>query len=143
MKRVKGIVLPLLVAVFVFGGALALTWAQDVPALSGITVEDAHPNGCIDCHRSAGANDYRLNVSLKAAGHPDITAMVKTVPTDCAICHKANTPLQAISQQVHKAHYQNPSENHFVTAYSGECLACHTLNTATGVMTVKSAPKNW
>ena len=144
MKRVKGIVLSVTIVAFAFAGAIGLIWAQDAPALSGITAEDAHPNGCIDCHRVAeNGNDYRLNVSLTEAGHPNIATMVRTVPNDCGICHKAGTPLGAVSELTHKAHYANASENHFIAYYQGECLACHALNAETGVMTVKSGPKNW
>ncbi len=144
MKRAKQILVPSLIALFVLGGALALTWAADTPALSGITVEDEHPNGCVDCHRNAGeGKDYRLNGALEEMDHPDVSALVKTVPQDCGMCHKAGTPTGSLSLRVHKIHYEEPSENHFIAYYQGECLACHTLNTATGVMSVKNGPKNW
>ena len=144
MKRVKGIVVSLLVVVFIAVGAIVFTWAQEMPKLSGVTVEDAHPNGCVDCHKVADdGSDYRMNVGLAEMKHPDVSRMVNKIPQDCAICHKAGTPVGAISQQTHKLHYENPSENVFVTIYGGECLACHAINTATGVMTAKSGPKNW
>ena len=144
MNRIKTFALATTVIVLILGGALALTFAQDTPPLSGITIEDEHPNGCIDCHRDAGeGNDYRLNVSLDEAGHPNVSAMIKKVPGDCGICHKAGTPLGGMSELSHKAHFEEPSENHFVTAYNGECLACHSLNSATGEVTMKSGPKNW
>ena len=144
MKHVKGIVLSLTIVAFAFAGAIAITWAQDTPALSGITAEDTHPNGCVGCHQiTDDGNDYRLNVSLTESGHPNIAAMVRTVPNDCGICHKAGTPLGATSALSHRAHYADASENHFIAYYQGECLACHALNTETGAMTVKSGPKNW
>ena len=137
--------LPVLAGCIIFTVAVVLTWADDGPAaLSGITVEDEHPNGCIDCHKQAGDNDYRLNVSLKEiTGHPDITAIVRELPGGCVMCHKDKAPAGALDTITHKYHYENPDENHFVSGYAGECLACHALNTDTGVMTVKSGPKNW
>jgi hypothetical protein len=69
--------------------------------------------------------------------------MVKTLPGDCMTCHKAGGYGGALSTITHKGHYANPAENHFVTGYAGQCLECHSLNAATGVMTVKSGPKNW
>ena len=144
MNRTKSFVVFAVTIVFILGGALALTFAQDTPQLSGITAEDEHPNGCIDCHRDAGeGRDYRLNVSLEELDHPNVSAMIKTLPDDCGICHKSGTPLGGLNAQTHRLHYQNPSENHFVTGYQGECLACHTLNSATGSVGTKSGPKNW
>ena len=71
-------------AAFMTVGAIVLL-AVDLP---GVTVEDDHPNGCVDCHQQTDDADYRLNVELKALeGHPDISAMMKTVPADCAMCH--------------------------------------------------------
>ena len=144
MRTARKVLIPMIAAAFILAGALALTWADGDVALSGITVEDKHPNGCIDCHSNASGTDYRLNVSLKEMeGHPDISRFVNELPQGCAMCHKANVPAGSLSNVVHKSHYANPSENHFVTGYAGECLACHTLNTANGAMGNKSAPKNW
>ena len=146
MKIARRIALPLLVVVLVFGGALVLTWAQAGPParLPGITAEDEHPNGCVSCHAQSGDNDYRLNVSVNAiSGHPPITAIVKTIPKDCGVCHRPNVPAGPINTQTHKIHYENPSENVFVTVYKGQCLECHALNTATGAMSIKQGPKNW
>ena len=147
MKSTRTVMLPVLVVALICAGALVLSWADGADGdvgLSGITVEDAHPNACVDCHSDAGDTDYRLNVSLKEIeGHPDITNIVRNLPNDCAMCHKENAPAGALNIIVHKAHYSNPDENHFVTGYAGECLACHALNTETGEMSNKSGPKNW
>jgi hypothetical protein len=135
----------IVVLVLLLGTICAVSADDAVVKLSGITITDEHPNGCVDCHVNAGGgNDYRLNVELKALkGHPDVTKMVRNVPQDCAMCHKPNVPAGALNTQTHRLHYQNPDENHFVTGYQGECLACHSLNINTGIMTVKSGPKNW
>ena len=125
---------------------LVLTAAtQATPFLPGITVKDDLPNGCIDCHKNTGAGkDTRLNVSLPASvkDHPDITKVVKTLPGDCALCHKAGAKVAALNTILHAVHYAKPAENAFVTVYQGACLACHSL-AATGAVTVKSGPRNW
>ena len=115
------------------------------PFLPGITVTDDHPRGCVDCHRNAGeGQDYRLNVSLREIeDHPDITAIVKKIPDDCAMCHKEGTSAGPLSLALHKHHYEDPTENHFISFYKGSCLNCHTLDAETGKMGVKSGPKNW
>ncbi len=128
-------------------GAIAVLTAAAAPApvLPGITGKDGLPNGCVDCHKKDGANDYLLTTALKKIkGHPDVTKIVKTVPTDCALCHKggAGKP-PAIAQIAHEFHYKNAATNVFVTAYGGQCLNCHSLNADTGVMKVKSAAANW
>ena len=144
MRIARKVLIPVFAAALILAGALILSWADGDVALSGITVEDAHPNGCIDCHKESNGNDYRLSTSLKELGnHPDVTRIVRNVPEDCAMCHKANVPAGSLSEVVHVAHYANPDENHFIGYYAGECLACHALNTETGAMSNKSGPKNW
>jgi hypothetical protein len=114
------------------------------PFLPGVTVADDHPKGCVDCHKNeGGGRDYRLNTSLAADGHVDITAIVKNVPQDCGMCHREGVAAGPLTQQTHKSHYQNPAENVFVNNYQGACLNCHKLDVATGAMSIKSGPKNW
>ena len=147
MESARRIALPVLVIVLVFAGAVVLAWAQAGPParLPGVTVEDAHPNGCVSCHAVAGDGaDHRLNVGMKElSGHPPIDAIVKTLPQDCGMCHRPNVPAGELSQVLHLSHYQTPAENIFVTIYKGQCLECHTVNTATGAMGIKQGPKNW
>ncbi len=125
---------------------LVLTAAGgDAPFLPGLTDKDDHPNGCVSCHVNVGPNkDYRLNAELaKNPKHPKIDKVVKVVPNDCAICHKEGAKVGVLSLIAHKNHYANAKENAFVTNYQGACLNCHSLDPATGAMTVKSGPKNW
>ena len=75
--------------------------------------------------------------------HPDIAMITKTLPQDCAMCHKEDVPAGALNTQTHRIHYENPGENQFIERYQGECLACHSLNPVTGEMAVKQGPKNW
>ncbi len=143
MKHSKSLILIIAVLVLFLGAVMSAS-AQDTLKLSGITTTDDHPNGCVDCHKQSGGNDYRLNTALKEiSGHPDVTKIVKTVPKDCGMCHKPNSSAGSLTLQVHKIHFENPDENHFISNYQGECLACHSLDLATGEMSVKSGPKNW
>lgn len=145
MKITRKVIISLIATALIAAGALTLLWADADVQLSGITVEDAHPNGCVDCHsqQSDGHHD-RIDIVVNAiADHPNITPIVKKVPEDCAMCHRPGVAAGALNTQVHRIHYENPGENHFIADYNGECLACHALNTATGEMTVKSGQKNW
>lgn len=119
--------------------------AQQLPALSGITIEDKHPNGCVDCHTQMGDQDYRLNAGLKNnPEHPDIDEVTDIVPESCKMCHQDGVEAGAMNLISHKVHYHKPpAENHFIKYYQGECLSCHQLNSSTGQMTVKNGPKNW
>ena len=147
MKAVRSVVLPVLVVIVVFAGAIVIAGAEDEAGvkLPGITAADEHPNGCVDCHANAGeGQDHRLNISVnEIEDHPDITAIVKTVPKDCGMCHRPNVAAGPLNLQAHRIHYEDPSENHFIEFYAGQCLECHGLNNETGVVAVKQGPKNW
>ncbi len=92
--------------------------------LPGINAEDKHPNGCVDCHVDAGGgNDYRINVELKkVTDHPDVGAMMNTLPKDCYMCHKQGGAANPINTITHKQHYANPGKNVFIAEYNGSCL---------------------
>ena len=147
MKRNKKAfyVIVMLAALFTFTLAGSILVAEDIAALPGITVDDDHPNGCVDCHVKVNdERDYRLNVGLKQiAKHPPIDKMVKKVPDDCMKCHKEGSKAGAMSDVLHKSHFSKGKESHFVSNYSGECLHCHSIDLGTGVMGVKSGPSNW
>jgi cytochrome c553 len=145
MKRVR-VGLGVLAVLALLGGAVIVLSAAstgDAAFLPGISGKDENPNGCVDCHKNAD-KDYRINAELaKVSGHPKIDKIVKTVPKDCAICHKAGGKVAELNIVMHKAHYSKPAENAFVTVYKGSCLHCHALDLNTGVMSVKGGPKNW
>ena len=129
--------------VVLFFGVLELS-AQELPKLSGITVEDTHPNGCVDCHAQNGDKDYRLITGLKyIKDHPDINVKVKIVPKDCLECHKSKEEGGPLNLITHKAHYQNPQENNYIKFYQGDCLGCHSIDAATVKVSMKNGPKNW
>jgi hypothetical protein len=146
MNKPRRLLLIPLVVVGVVAAVLFLVAADNnKPFLPGITVTDEHPQACVDCHTNQGqGKDYRLNAELaKVSGHPKIDSIVKTVPTDCLICHKEGTKAGPLYLITHRDHYRNPADNAFIKFYQGACLNCHSLDTATGKMTVKSGPKNW
>ncbi len=126
---------------------VSLSAATNPVIIPGLTAADQHPNGCIDCHANEGAGkDYRITTglaALKGVKHPDISKIVKTVPTDCMMCHKAGGKIPALNIVVHKMHFQNPATNVFVQVYQGSCLNCHKYDQASGVMSVKAAPANF
>ena len=145
MRITRKVIIPLIATALILAGALTLSWADTDVQLSGITIDDAHPNGCVDCHsQQSGGDDDRLNIVVNAiTDHPNITPIAKKIPEDCTMCHRSGVAAGALNTQVHRIHYENPGENHFIDEYNGECLSCHSLNTATGQMTVKSGQKNW
>ena len=138
-------VIVMFAAVFTFTMAGSILVAEDIAALPGVTVDDDHPNGCVDCHVKVDEErDHRLNVGVKQfEKHPPIDKMVKKVPGDCMKCHKESSKAGAMSDVLHKAHFSKGKENHFVSHYNGECLNCHSIDLATGVMGVKSGLSNW
>jgi len=130
-----------------FGTICAFSPYQKGPGagLPGITTKDAFPKGCVSCHiQKSPLGDRRLNKDLKKIKrHPDVTAMVKNVPKDCGMCHKAGPTPAPLKSALHKAHYGKKAASLFVKKFQGSCLNCHALNTKTGAMTTKSGPKNW
>ena len=146
MKTARKILFSLLLAGAVSAVILVFVAADnDKPFLPGVTVTDEHPNGCVDCHALAGeGRDYRLNTEVaKVEGHPKIDAIVKTVPNDCLLCHKEGTQAGPLNLITHRVHYRHPNDNAFIRVYRGACLNCHKVNPGSGVMSVKSGPKNW
>ena len=142
MKRARMVLLAVVGLAMVLGVIVVLSAASagDAAFLPGITGKDENPNGCVDCHKSETALPVVL---AKVKGHPKVEKIVKTVPKDCKLCHKAGGKAAEMNLAMHKAHYQKPAENGFVTSSKGACLHCHSLDMSTGAMGVKSGPKNW
>jgi cytochrome c553 len=146
MNKPRRLLLILLIPAVVIAAALFLVAADNnKPFLPGVTVADEHPNGCVDCHKNQGeGRDYRMNVELaKVSGHPNIEKIVKKLPDDCMMCHKEGSKAGALNLITHKYHYRNAADNSFIKFYQGACLNCHSVDTATGKMAIKSGPKNW
>jgi len=132
-----------LLAVAVVAVALVLSGASaaDSAYLPGILQPDSYAKGCVDCHRVDGKNDYRIPGSLPK-GHADVSKL-KTIPNDCALCHKRGGAGPELQTLMHETHFRNPEKNGFVLYYKGACLNCHAVDVKTGVVSVKSGPKNW
>lgn len=95
-------------------------------SLSGVVV--AEDEGCVTCH----AGEMALNALLPArnANHPDIGAMVNTVPSDCAMCHAAGTEM-ALMNLIHPRHE------------GVDCQNCHVVDDAGAPTAIKTGAKNW
>jgi len=103
---------------------LALVLA--LASLSGAAV--AGDEGCVTCH----AGPMALNALLpqKYPNHPDVGAMVNTVPTDCAMCHAKGSD-KALMAIIHPKHE------------GVDCGNCHVVDDAGAPTGVKTGAKNW
>jgi hypothetical protein len=101
----------------------------------------AYPQGCVDCHKAGGVDD--IGELLSGLGHRNVDDKTSKVPGDCVECHSDEGGSTPLSEAVHLVHFENPDRNPFVQDYAGNCLHCHALDAKTGVVTVKSGPKNW
>ncbi|MEW6046077.1 MAG: cytochrome c3 family protein [Bacillota bacterium] len=121
--------------------ALAAEQAK-VPEIPGVTIQDPKPNGCNDCHRKVSPEkDYTLRTEIanmvKAGTHPKVSErLLQDLPKQCVTCHKPDSK-QPFGEVLHKAHLVGGAENHFITAYQGQCMYCHSLDPGTGSMKVK------
>ncbi len=157
LKRGLALSLVLALVLAVGTGIAVYTQEEEVPAIPGITSEDGHPNGCVDCHRVAGENrDYRMSTAVEewategapeevmeiaeaswpgvelTGKHPDVAQFVQDqpMPDSCLTCHgeQGSMPL---AEALHTYHFAGGGENHFVSSYDGRCLQCHTMNADT------------
>jgi cytochrome c553 len=138
--------------------------ARKIP---GITAEDKFPNACIDCHVNKPQFNFDARLSTvmtkwftsvdpevleKAKGtvaegitltgvHPMASAAWKNIPSACIGCHKARTNAPPFASVIHVIHLTGGENNHFLTAYQGECTNCHKLNQTTGAWTIPSGPE--
>lgn len=124
---------------------LALGWSiaesADQAKLPGDAGPGPYAQGCVSCHGMDGTDS--LGTLLGAMRHKNVDRQTETVPGDCKDCHSADGDFTPLSELAHLLHYENPGENQFVQKYGGNCLHCHALDAKTGVITVKSGPKNW
>lgn len=134
------------------------------PPIPGLTAPDTMPNGCVDCHKtfpdrnkderlttelekwSRGVHGHLLELAQAAVPegvtlkgkHPDVKALIKVIPDDCLMCHRAggkNVP--AFETLIHGIHLAG-RENHFVTRAGGHCTHCHKLDKKTGKLSLGS-----
>ena len=133
------------------GGVSFVTFSQEgelsVPEIAGITVEDVNVSGCVDCHyKESDETDYRLSTSLgelvEEGKHPDVSAMVNTIPDDCVMCHSEQMAegmgTEPLGPMMHKIHLVGGADNYFITGFEGQCTHCHGFDEATGGFSIKS-----
>lgn len=154
-KRKRRVVLAVFVVgtlmLLLVGGIALVTFSQEgelaMPEIPGITVDDVKADGCVDCHyKESDEKDYRLSTSLKELSeqgkHPDVSAMVNTIPDDCVMCHSEQMAegmgTEALGPMMHKIHLVGGADNYFITGYEGQCTHCHALDMETGGFSIKS-----
>lgn len=154
-KRKRRVTLAVLLAagmmLLLLGGMAFVTFGQEeeatVPEIPGITVDDVHVNGCVDCHRKADPEkDYRISTNLRKLAekgkHPDVEDSTKTIPGDCLTCHSESAAkmmgTEPLASMLHRFHLLGGEENHFITNDRGRCTHCHALNKDTGEFSIKS-----
>ncbi len=135
--------------------------ARKIP---GITVKDAYPNGCVDCHVNGKAGDTRLSTLMTAwttavpaalvekarassaapskikGKHPAVPKVASNIPQMCLnACHKkGSTIAPPFAQLLHTIHLTGGSANRFLTDGQGECTHCHKLDAKTGAWKMPS-----
>lgn len=136
--------------------------------IPGLTAEDPHPNGCVDCHvvLTQPPMDVRISTLLaqwnekvepkllaaaKAAAadpekitgrHPKAAGALKNIPGGCLMCHgKDSKNAPPFARMIHLIHLTGGSENPYMTYYQGDCTHCHKLDTRTGTWRIPSGPE--
>lgn len=159
--------------ILIIAAALATVAAGQVPAapqgtalrkIPGITVKDAYPNGCVDCHVNGKDGDKRLSTLMTAWASAVPAALAEkakassadpskikgkhlavpnagaNIPQSCLnACHKkGSTIAPPFGQLLHTIHLAGGSQNKFLTDYQGECTHCHKLDEKTGTWKMPS-----
>ena len=105
-----------------------MSFALAITLMSLTSAVVADEGGCVTCHVDALALNTLLPERIES--HPDVGVMVNTLPTDCAMCHAAGTPM-ALMEVTHVRHM------------GIACDSCHVVDAETGVpSSVKTSPKN-
>lgn len=137
-------------------------------SIPGITADDPHPGGCVDCHVADPSRNLDVRFStlfrlwkespdpeflarmqpLAPAGvtltgaHPTSAATVSNIPKSCLMCHARDSEkAPPLDRMVHTIHLQGGATNVFLTVYQGECTHCHKLDAATGEWRMPSGPE--
>ncbi|MEO8033287.1 MAG: hypothetical protein ABI837_02570 [Acidobacteriota bacterium] len=138
---------------------------QPARKIPGITVKDAYPRACVDCHTGkAGApplltailKQWSVKVDAKDLArmqafapkgmtlkgkHPG-GAAIKDIPAACVKCHGAMAKLAPqFPAMIHGIHLTGGDANPFLTTFQGECTHCHKLSTTAQWSTPSGAEK--
>lgn len=134
-------------------------------AIPGITAEDPHPNGCVDCHVNMKELDMDVRISTlmaqwQAGVEPKLLAAAKAaapdpekitgkhpkastsgeIPKSCLICHgAASKTAPPFARLMHVVHLTGGEENLYMGYYQGDCTHCHKLDAKTGAWAIPSA----
>jgi hypothetical protein len=150
--------------------AAAVAKAVKISDIPGITTADRTPDACVNCHanhpemkkdfrlttelaswQKTGADSAMLAKALAAAPagkvysgkHPDIKALVFTIPDDCLMCHVRDSRVAPpFTKLLHAIHLVGGKENHFLTNANGTCTSCHKLDQQTGFWGLGSGVEN-
>lgn len=129
-------------------------------AIPGLTADDPHPRGCVDCHRDMkefnmdtrlstlmgkwreGVVEPRLLTAAKAAAadstkitgkHPPAAGTLKNIPSACLVCHgKSSKTAPPFARMLHLIHLTGGDANPYMGYFQGDCTHCHKLNQSTG-----------
>jgi len=121
----KVVALGLGVLVVMVGMAI---WSAGPP---GVATVSAQPSGCPSCHGAAGKQPALDAVTKKIKNHPATAA--KAVQ-QCALCHTKGPTPTPFRTALHKIHLS--STTFASAAYKGSCTSCHSVDKATGTITV-------
>jgi hypothetical protein len=130
-----------LLGVALVGSGGSVANGSDQAKLPGDAGPGPYVQGCVDCHVEDGAGS--IGALLDDLGHKNVDKDTGTVPGDCADCHSEDGGYTPLSELAHLLHFEDPANNAFIRDYGGNCLHCHALDASTGVISVKSGPKNW
>ncbi|HXF82034.1 MAG TPA: hypothetical protein VNN19_04710 [bacterium] len=110
--------------VMMIGTLVVLTGAQRTSA-------GPAAQGCPACHGAAGKEPSLDALAKQVKGHP--VSAAKTVQ-QCALCHTKGPTPAPFRTALHKIHLN--SAKFASPAYKGTCTSCHSVDKATGVVTV-------
>ncbi len=114
-----------IVLVVLVGLVLVVTW------WAGRTgAAPAAPQGCPACHGAAGKEPGLDALAKKVKNHP--VSAAKTVQ-QCALCHTKGPQPAPFRTLLHKVHLNSDK---FAVTYKGTCTSCHSVDRATGAVTV-------
>ncbi|MEA4882263.1 MAG: hypothetical protein VB144_01160 [Clostridia bacterium] len=117
----------------VAAASIAVFAAEPMPGLG--SAADVNPNGCVDCHKkTADGKDYSLPAEIKnLKKHPKASDSMLSTLKGCYTCHAKRADLGGL---MHAAHLTG-KDNSFIKAYDGSCTHCHSVNAATGAISIK------
>jgi hypothetical protein len=138
--------------------------ARNIP---GVNVPDQFPKGCVSCHKNytdakydarlstiitswAEAVDPKILAKVQSAApegvtfkgkHPFKVTAETSIPEACNKCHGKMKNAPPLFQLLHVIHLTG-ADNHFMTAFQGECTHCHKLDLQKGTWSIVNAKES-